>query len=91
MIKVTEAEFNSRQIMRRASSVEATDLPNFEERAWYAHGDRLGIVLWDNIESDWAFVALQDRGDGFKACSADVGFATIEAAEEALSKTLGAP
>lgn len=28
------------------------------ERAWFQHGDMLGVVLHDNVDHDWSFVVL---------------------------------
>lgn len=59
------------------------------ERGWYQHASLLGIVLLDNIDHDWSFVALGKDSDGtYRAFDSGVNHPSYEAAETALEKVL---
>jgi hypothetical protein len=91
MHQISEIEFNRHGIMREKSGLEKMGFPKpTEERAWYAHRNLLGIVLFDKVDSDWSFVALLKESNGFHAYDVGASFPTAEAAEVALRETLEA-
>ena len=58
------------------------------EKVWYEHDDHLGIVLLDNVDHDWSFVALafdKRQGMGFRCFDVGTSFKTPELAEAALA------
>jgi hypothetical protein len=63
------------------------------ERAWFQCGPLLGIVLIDNVDRDWSFVALSRTLPETQYRAFDVGtsYASQEEATEALAKALESP
>ena len=60
------------------------------EKVWFKHNDLLGIVLLDNIDKDWSFVALapdarKPLGLAFRCFDVGVSFKTPQLAEAALA------
>jgi len=62
--------------------------PFTTEKAWYRQGDLLGVVLLDNIDNDWSYVALSKQGGSYKAFEVETSFQTQEQATAALQETL---
>ena len=60
------------------------------EKAWFRCGEHLGIVLVDNIDHDWSFVALANIGGQFRGVDIGASLPTQEAATGALAKSLQA-
>ena len=62
------------------------------EKLWYAHDSgRLGVVLLDNVDHDWSFVALAfdpRKGMGFRCYDVAASFATPDEAQAALAIAL---
>jgi hypothetical protein len=64
------------------------------EKFWYAHDSgRLGIVLLDNVDHDWSFVALahdprKPHGMAFRCYDVAASFATPDEAQAALATAL---
>jgi hypothetical protein len=61
------------------------------EKFWYVHTNgHLGIVLLDNVDKDWSFVALafdKRRGiNSFRCFDVGASFDTPERAEDALAR-----
>jgi hypothetical protein len=89
MKQITEKECNQYRILRQRSPVEYMGYSKpTEERAWYAHNNLLGIVLFDKVDSDWSFVALYNDCGLFRAYDVGASFHAAEAAEEALREAL---
>jgi hypothetical protein len=80
-------EFNKHKIGRAPYYLMPT-----EERFWYKHEDRLGIVLFDKIDKDWSFVVLCEHRDGRYRCY-DLGtsFKDSKSAEAALQTAINNP
>jgi hypothetical protein len=65
----------------RLSKQEFDDYPSFkgpipwyEERAWFRHGETLGIVIFDRADQDWAFVVMRQNKDMADLyCAVDLG------------------
>ena len=49
--EITQAEY-------LAHKVSGSNSPFTTERRWFAYENMLGIVLLDNVDCDWSFVAL---------------------------------
>lgn len=50
------------------------------EKYWFRHGAMLGVVLFDNVDKDWSWVALgQDQHGIF--CAFDFGVSNSTSAE----------
>ncbi|PWT76439.1 MAG: hypothetical protein C5B60_04120 [Chloroflexi bacterium] len=68
--------------------------PYTTEKAWYRYdhpvsGILLGIVLFDNVDNDWSYVAQSRKpGDTYKAFEVETSFPTQEDATAALQETL---
>jgi hypothetical protein len=63
------------------------------EKVWYMHADRLGIVLLDNIDNDWSFVALAHDprcriGMAYRCYDVGASFKTFDLAEAALADAI---
>jgi hypothetical protein len=85
VIRITEQEFASHNIYHGPFGQVFTT-----ERAWFKCGVRLGIVLLDNVDKDWSFVALEkDQGGVFRAFDVGTSFPTEETATEALQDEIG--
>jgi hypothetical protein len=84
MIQISEREFTSHNIYPNPfGQIFAT------ERAWFKHEGRLGIVLLDNTDKDWSFVALmKDQVGVFRAFDVGVSFPSEAAAANALAQCL---
>lgn len=78
------------KINRQPSPVQLMGYPKpTREVAWFQHENLLGIVLYDNVDSDWSFVALSDpRGSGYTAFELGVSFKTQAEATKALELAL---
>jgi hypothetical protein len=62
--------------------------PLTTERRWFRQGERLGIVLIDNVDHDWSFVALSVQKDFHRAYDVGTSYPTEQAAMQALEKAL---
>ena len=58
------------------------------EKAWYRHDNLLGVVLLDNIDNDWSFVALSKQEGSYKAYEVETSFPTQEEATAALERAV---
>ena len=64
------------------------------EKLWYVHDSgRLGIVLFDNIDKDWSFVALahdprKPHGMSFRCYDVGASFKTPDEAQAALAAAI---
>jgi len=63
-----------------------TTRPYTTEKAWYRHENLLGVVLLDNIDNDWSFVALSKQEGSYKAFDVETSFPTQEEATAALQR-----
>jgi hypothetical protein len=82
MIEITHAEYSSLCLMPLSNE------PLTTERRWFKHGERLGIVLIDNTDHDWSFVALSVQKDFHRAYDVGTSYPTEHAAMQALERTL---
>jgi hypothetical protein len=90
MIELSRAEFqqypvsHGPNLIRELYGVEPTT-----ERFWFKHGDRLGIVLFDNVDSDWSLVALsKDAAGVYRAFDVSCSYPDAAAAKRALEGVL---
>jgi hypothetical protein len=83
MKQITTDEFNQHKIGRRI-----TPIPFCTEVEWYRQGVLLGIVILDDIDNDWSFVALAKPAAEYIAFDLGHSFSCIEAARAALEKAL---
>lgn len=91
MREVTEAEFNRYPIWREPAPVQILfGIKPTEERRWFVHGVLLGIVVFDNIDKDWSFVALRKRSDEhlYRVFDICCSYPDQEAAARALEQVL---
>jgi hypothetical protein len=67
---LSKYEFDRRQPARDPMAAQFA-----EERDWYTddEGNLLGVLLWDRVDRDWAFVILgRDERGRFRAIETDV-------------------
>jgi hypothetical protein len=83
MISISEQEF-------RTSPVFNVGVAPVTERAWFRCGEHLGIVLIDNVDHDWSFVALAKVGGQFRGVDIGASLPTQEVATRALAEALRA-
>jgi hypothetical protein len=83
VISISEREF-------RAYPVFNVGVAPVTEKAWIRCGEHLGIVLVDNIDHDWSFVALAKVGSQFRGVDVGASLPTQEAATQALTRALQA-
>lgn len=84
----------SKQVYEELGGIHSS--PNLgltTEKRWYKHDTLLGIVLIDNVDNDWSFVALapdarKPHGCAFRAFDVGTSFERIEQAEAALDAAL---
>lgn len=90
MQRISHVEFGKNPVFRTPSLVESMGYDNpTEERFWYKHGDRLGIILWDKIDSDWSFVVLEKNDIGVFTCvDCGTSFQTVKKAEKNLKRAI---
>jgi hypothetical protein len=68
------------------------NIANHTEVAWFKHDGMLGIVLKDNTDHDWGFVALkQDEEGRYRGFDLGVSLRTEGDARSALEKVLVNP
>lgn len=83
MIKISKEEFHAHHVYSESGETFET------ERAWFKHGELLGVVMQGNSKGDWRFVALAENPIGvFRAIDADIGLATEQAATDSLFRCL---
>ena len=62
------------------------------EKVWYKHDGRLGIVLFDNVDHDWSFVALAydplPHVKSFRCYDVGASFKTFDLAADALANAI---
>jgi hypothetical protein len=82
MIEISQIEFDQHPVLNMR-------LPTVTEKRWFKHEGLLGIVLLDNVDNDWAWVALAEADDG-KWRAFDVGHSLTSAdvAAQALDAAL---
>jgi hypothetical protein len=68
MQAITLQEFNTYPL----GNYPRSSLGITTEMLWFKHESMLGIVLLDNVDNDWSFVALSRHDDG-KYYAFDVG------------------
>jgi hypothetical protein len=84
MIRITKQEFASHTVYAGPFGETFTT-----ECAWFKHEEQLGIVLLDNTDKDWSFVALaKDQIGVFRAFDVGASFPSEADAAEALSQCL---
>ena len=77
----------SRQVYEELGGIHSqSPLGLTTEKFWYSHGELLGIVLLDNVDHDWSFVALaNDLRNSFRCYDVGTSFRTPELAQAALA------
>ena len=89
MEEITAREFNRHNIGQRVTPAsQMIGRPVHTEIEWYRHGILLGIVILDNIDNDWSFVALAKPADRYTVFDLGHSFSSIETARTALAKAL---
>jgi hypothetical protein len=83
MKQISAREFNHHPIGRRITPVSFCT-----EVEWYRQGILLGIVILDDIDNDWTFVALAKPADKYIVFDLGHSFSCIDAARAALEKAL---
>jgi hypothetical protein len=84
--KISEKKFDSYNIDR------ALTLPGIvSEKQWFAddQANLLGIVLFDNVDSDWSYVVLDQENDGkYRFVYGEVSLRTEETSRSKLIHTM---
>ena len=83
VISISEQEF-------RTYPIFYVGIAPVTEKAWFRCGEHLGIVLVDNVDHDWSFVALAKVGGQFRGVDIGASLTTQEAATRALAEALRA-
>lgn len=81
MREITKAEYLAHNVKDRSS-------PLTTEIRWFERSNLLGVLLRDNVDKDWSFVALAQDGDEWKAFDLGVSHPTPDAALTALNIAL---
>jgi hypothetical protein len=77
MIEISESEFHQHPVF-------SLKLPTTTEKRWFKHDRLLGVVVFDNIDNDWAWAALAEADDGkWRAFDVDHSLASADEAAQA--------
>lgn len=83
LVSISEHEFRAYAVFKAQGSPTT-------EKAWFRYGEYSEIVLIDNVDNDWSFVALADSRGQFRCVDVGTSFLTQAAATEALGLALQA-
>jgi hypothetical protein len=87
--EITASEFNRHKIGRRITPAsQMIGRPVHTEIEWYRQRILLGIVILDNVDNDWSFVALAKPANEYTVFDLGHSFSSIKIARAALAKAL---
>jgi hypothetical protein len=79
LVEITQAEFKAYQAHGPGS-------PLVTEKRWFKCGDKLGIIMLDNIDNDWLFVAMSNTSGTWRGFDLGFSYPTADEALTALMK-----
>jgi hypothetical protein len=83
MIELSEEQFDAFPVYRDA-------MPWLKERRWFRHNDMLGILIFDEADQDWSFVALaRDESGIYRGFDLGTSFGSASEAIASLEKAIG--
>jgi hypothetical protein len=82
MIEISQTDFHKHSVFR-------LNLPVLTEKKWFKHNNLLGTVVFDEVDSDWSWVALaKAENDQYVAFDVGHSLTSAGAATKALDAVL---